>query len=70
MVNQLCFCHLTRCRMNSTGSKGLCFVWNYTQLKFKLGTGEKNESTISLPAGIEPTLLRSRCNALTTELQR
>ena len=51
-------------------SKDLNFEWNYTQLKFKLGTVKKNESTIGLPAGIEPTLLQCRWNALATELQR
>ena len=55
---------------HSKGSKGLNFEWNYTQLKFKPGTVEKNESTIGPPTGIEPMLLRCRCNALATELQR
>ena len=50
--------------------KTLNFEWNYTQLKFKPGTVEKNESTIDPPAGIEPTLLRCRNNAPATELQR
>ena len=53
---------------NYNGSKGLNFEWNYTQLKFKQGTVEKNESTIGPPAGIKPTLLRLQCNALATEL--
>ena len=66
------FCNLTRCRINSKGFflNGLSFEWNYTQLEFKPGTFEKNESAIGPPAGIEPTLLRCRCNALATELQR
>ena len=51
---------------SSKGSKGLNFEWNYTQLKFKPETVEKNGSTISPPAGIEPTHLRCRCNALAT----
>ena len=35
-------------------------------LKFKPGTVEKNSSSTSdPPAGMEPTPLRSRCNALT-----
>ena len=52
------------------GSIGLNFEWYHAQLKFKPGAVEKNESTIVLPAGIEPTLLRYRCSALATELQR
>ena len=40
--------------MNSKISKDLNFEWNYTQLKFKPETAEKNESTIGPPAGIEP----------------
>ena len=35
--------------------KGLIFECNDTQLEFKPGTVEKNESTIGSPAGIEPT---------------
>ena len=38
--------------------------------KFKLGTVEKNSSTTGPPAGIKPTPLRCRCNALATELRR
>ena len=53
----------TRCRINSKGSKGLNFDWNHTQLKFKPGTVEKNESTIGPPARIEHTLLRRWCDA-------
>ena len=53
--------------VNFKGSIGLNFEWNYTQLKFKPRTVEKNESIISPPAGIEPTLLRCPCNALATE---
>ena len=45
-------------------TKGINFEWNCTQLKFKPGTVEKNESTLGPPAGIEHTLLRCRCNAL------
>ena len=33
---------------------------NYTQLKFKPGTVEKNMSTIGPPAGIGPTPMRRR----------
>ena len=51
------FCYFTRCTLNSKGSKELNFERNYTQLKFKQGTVEKNWSTIGLLAGIEPTLL-------------
>ena len=61
--------HFTRCKINSKGLKGLNFEWNHTQLNFKPGTFEKNESTICPPAGIVPTLLRCRCNALATKLQ-
>ena len=43
------------------------FEWDYTQLKFKPGTVEKNESTTGPLAGIKPTLLLCGCNALTTE---
>ena len=50
--------------------KGLNFEWNYTQLEFEPGTVEKNESTIGHPAAIAPTLLRCRCTALATELER
>ena len=53
----------------SRSLKGLNFEWNHTQLNIKPGTVEKNESTIGPLAGIEPTLLRCRCNALATELQ-
>ena len=38
--------------------------------KFEPGTVEKNSSTIGPPAGIKPTPLRCRCNALATELRR
>ena len=55
---------------NYKGLKGLNFEWNHSQLEFKPGTVEKNESTIGPPAGFEPTLLRCRCNAIATELQR
>ena len=56
---------------NSKGIlNGLNFEWNHTQLNFKPGTIEKNESFIVPPTGIEPTLLRCRCTALATELQR
>ena len=48
------FWHINRCRVNSKGSNGLNFEWNYTQLKVKPGTVEKNESTMGLPAGVEP----------------
>ena len=49
----------------------LVFNKNITHIsKFKPGTVEKNSSTIGPPAGIEPTPLRCRCNALATELRR
>ena len=46
----------TRCVINSKGLffKNLNFEWNYSQLKFKPGTVEKNKSTIGSLAGIEP----------------
>ena len=56
--------HFTQCRINSKGSNGLNFEWNVTQLTFKPGRAEKNESTIGPPAGIELTLLQCRCSRL------
>ena len=49
------FWDFTQCRIVSKVFKDLNFEWNYTQLKFKPGTAEKNESTIGPTAGIEPT---------------
>ena len=45
-------------------------AYNIHISKFKPGTVEKNSSTIGPPAGIEPTPLRCRCNALATKLRR
>ena len=50
--------NFTRCGINSKGSKGLDFEWNYAQLKFKPGTVKENKSTIGLMAEIEALLLR------------
>ena len=46
--------HFTRCRINSKDFKGLNFEWNHTQLNFKPGAVEKNESAVDPQAGIEP----------------
>ena len=53
----------------SKGIKGISSAVIYT-ISNRTGTVDKKGSRIVSQAGVEPTLSRCRCNALTTELQR